>query len=142
MAEVENKAPVTSPAPAAANQTSVLIIDDSSLQAKAVEKLLRQLGVGCVHYCDDPFHAIPILKERSVDIIFCDWNMPGCTGLELWNAIRKEPDIGAIPFVLLTANSQKEQVIEAVRAGIKDYVVKPATKEVLETKLKLIQRPA
>ncbi len=141
MPETESTTP---DAPPTAEMTTIriLIVDDSDLQAKAVAKLFVQIGCKNVALCSDPFQVIPILKQGQTDIVFCDWNMPGCTGVEIFREIKKEPDLNAIPFVVLTANNQKEHVIQALRSGIKEYIVKPATKEILRTKLALVQKPS
>lgn len=139
MSVVETNSIAASSVPTTSNVT-ILLVDDSALQAKSVAKLFVKLGFPNVMFCDDPFQVIPMMKKGGIDIVFCDWNMPGCTGGELYQAIKKESDIAEIPFVVLTANSQKEQVIQAVRTGVKEYVIKPATMEILQTKMTLVKK--
>jgi len=115
--------------------TKILLIDDSSLQSKTLMKIFRELGYGQVSICLDPFQALPTIKKEDIEIIFCDWNMPGCSGLELLSEMRKDAALRNLPFIMLTANAQKEQVMEAVKSGVSDYVVKPITKETLLEKL-------
>ena len=72
------------------------------------------------------------------DLIISDWNMPNMTGLELLNYVRTEKQIKNIPFLMITAEAQRENIIEAAKAGVSQYIVKPFTEEALQEKIESI----
>ena len=78
------------------------------------------------------------MKKEKFDLILCDWNMPEMSGLELLQAIRADDNLKDIPFVMVTAEAKKENIIEAVKAGVDSYIVKPFTAETIGEKLKKI----
>jgi two-component system chemotaxis response regulator CheY len=67
--------------------------------------------------------------------VVSDWNMPHMTGLELLRAIRQDPALKSIPVLMVTAEAQKENILEAVQAGVSNYIVKPFTAETLKEKI-------
>ena len=70
-----------------------------------------------------------------------DWNMPGMQGIDLLIAIREDPDLSSLPVLMLTAESKREQIIEAAQAGVNGYVVKPFTAQTLKEKIdKIFER--
>ena len=79
--------------------------------------------------------ALDELKKEKVGLIVSDWNMPKMTGLDLLKAVRGDERLKSIPFIMVTAEGQKENVIEAVKAGVSNYVVKPFTPETFGEKL-------
>lgn len=72
------------------------------------------------------------------DLIISDWNMPNMTGLELLNYVRTEKQLKNIPFLMITAEAQRENIIEAAKAGVSQYIVKPFTEEALQEKIESI----
>ncbi len=119
-------------------ETKILLVDDSQIQAKALAKIFQALGFQKIFLCHDPFMALPTIEKEAIEVIFCDWNMPDCSGLEIFAELKKDPAKAKLPFILLTANSAKEQVVQAIMSGVTDYLVKPPTKEILEKKLREI----
>jgi len=79
--------------------------------------------------------ALEVLERQSVDLIISDWNMPKMTGLELLKSVRASDQYKKTPFLMVTAEAQKQNVIEAVQAGVSNYVVKPCTAEAISEKL-------
>jgi two-component system chemotaxis response regulator CheY len=83
---------------------------------------------------------MPIIKQGNVDFLVTDMNMPGMPGIELLKAVRSDPDpkVSKIPVLLLTAETKREQIVEAAKAGVNGYVVKPFTPQVLREKIEKI----
>jgi two-component system chemotaxis response regulator CheY len=73
-----------------------------------------------------------------VGLIVSDWNMPKMTGLELLKAVKEDEKLKSIPFIMVTAEGQRENVLEAVKAGVSNYIVKPFTPETFNEKLQKV----
>jgi two-component system, chemotaxis family, chemotaxis protein CheY len=116
-------------------QMRVLVVDDFPTMRRIVKTLLRQLGYTNVIEAEDGQAGLAKLQNEKVDLVLLDWNMPKMTGLELLKAIRADDALQHIPVVMITAEGRKEDVLEAVKAGVNNFVVKPFTAETLEEKL-------
>jgi two-component system chemotaxis response regulator CheY len=116
----------------------VLIVDDFATMRKIVRNILGQIGIKNVDEADDGSTALPKLKQNKYDIVISDWNMPKMTGLDLLKAIRADENLKSLPFLMVTAEALKDNIVAAAQAGINDYVVKPFTAATLEEKLKKI----
>jgi len=114
---------------------TVLIVDDFLTMRRIVRKILRDLNFEDIIEAEDGSAALDVLKRTRVDLIVSDWNMPRMTGLELLKEVRSTDSIKDIPFLMVTAESQKENIVEAVKARVSNYIVKPFTAAVLEEKL-------
>lgn len=116
----------------------ILIVDDTYSMRRIVANTLRSLGFkNCVDV-ESAEAALSLLKRESFDLIMSDWNMPGMSGLEFLQKVRSSPEHKHIPFMMVTAEGNKENVISAVKAGVSQYIVKPFSKEQLEKKIGLI----
>ena len=100
-------------------------------------RILEGLSFGIAEAADGQ-KAIEACQEKLPDAVLLDWNMPVMNGIELLKAIRANEATKTIPVLMVTAEAKKENVVEAVQAGVNNYVVKPFTPEVLEEKLKKI----
>lgn len=118
-------------------ETHILIVDDMMTMRKLVMKACQTLGFKNFTEAADGALAWEKLKsaEKPVGIIISDWNMPNCTGIELLKRLRGDARLKNMPFILVTAESESHQVIEAVKAGISAYVVKPFTPQQLAEKI-------
>ncbi len=116
----------------------VLVVDDFATMRKIVRNILGQLGIKNVDEADDGSTALPKLKQNKYDIVVCDWNMPKMTGLDLLKAVRADENLKTLPFLMVTAEALKDNIVAAAQAGVNDYVVKPFTAATLEEKLKKI----
>ncbi len=116
----------------------ILLVDDFSTMRRIIRNLLRQLGYANVVEADDGTTALAMLKEEEVDFVISDWNMPKMTGIELLKAVRDDEKLKDISFLMVTAEAEKERVVEAVKAGVNNYVVKPFTAETLKEKIEKI----
>ncbi len=121
------------------NSTKVLVVDDMMTMRKLVRKCLTDLGFTSVEEAADGQLAWAKLNETpDFGLIVSDWNMPNCTGLELLKKVRADSKLKALPFVLLTAEGEAQQVKEAVGAGVDGYILKPFTAENLKEKLEAV----
>ena len=113
----------------------ILIVDDFATMRRILKNILKQLGFKNLVEADDGTTAWDVLEGQSVGLIISDWNMPKMTGLELLKKVRASDTYKKIPFLMVTAEAQKQNVIEAVQAGVSNYVVKPFTAEAISDKL-------
>lgn len=121
----------------------ILIVDDFSTMRRIVKNLLNDLGYTNTHEADDGKTAWPLLQAGNFDLVVTDWNMPGMTGIDLLKAIRGDARIGQTPVLMVTAEAQRDQIIEAAKAGVNGYIIKPFTAVTLKEKLdKIFQRVA
>ncbi len=116
----------------------VLVVDDFATMRRILKNILKQLGFTNIVEAEDGSTAWDILEEQSIDLIISDWNMPKMTGLELLKKVRASSKHSKMPFLMVTAEAQKQNVIEAVQAGVSNYVVKPFTAEGIYDKLSKI----
>ncbi|MHC1724597.1 MAG: response regulator [Syntrophobacteraceae bacterium] len=120
---------------------TVLIVDDFLTMRRIVRKILRDLDFENIIEAEDGSAAVDVLKTNKVDLIVSDWNMPKMTGLDLLKHVRGDEKIKDLPFLMITAEAQKENIVEAVKARVSNYIVKPFTAATLEEKLaKIIPR--
>ncbi len=121
--------------------TKFLVVDDFPTMRRIVKNLLADLGYNNTVEADDGNTALPILKAGGIQFVVTDWNMPGMTGIELLKAIRSDPATASLPVLMVTAEANKEQIVEAAQAGVSGYIIKPFTAETLKEKLdRIIQR--
>lgn len=113
----------------------VLVVDDFSTMRRIVKNILRQLGFNNIVEADDGTTAWDVLNKDKIDFIISDWNMPQMTGIELLRKVRASEEFSDLPFLMVTAEAQQENIIEAVQARVSNYIVKPFTAEVMKQKI-------
>ena len=113
----------------------VLVVDDFSTMRKIIKNILRQLGFNNIVEADDGATAWEVLNKDNIDFIVSDWNMPIMSGIELLRKVRGSEEYADIPFLMVTAEAQQENIIEAVQAKVSNYIVKPFTPETLGQKI-------
>jgi len=119
----------------------ILIVDDFSTMRRIVKNLLADLGFTNTAEADDGKTAWPMLQAGGFDFVITDWNMPGMTGIDLLKAIRADARLKGLPVLMVTAEAQRDQIIEAAKAGVNGYIIKPFTAVTLKEKLdKIFQR--
>lgn len=117
---------------------NVLVVDDAATMRRIVRSLLRELGIKNVREAEDGEAAFENLKLQKADLVVSDWTMPKMTGIELLRAIRQDSTLKDTPVLMVTAESKKENIMEAVQAGVTNYIVKPFNSKTLEEKLNKI----
>lgn len=111
----------------------ILVADDSSTMRKIIIRSLQAVGVPSAVEAADGNEAVSLFKPGEFDMILTDWNMPGKTGLEVVQAIRAlDPNV---PIIMVTTEAEKGRVLQAIQAGVSDYLVKPFTADTLREKL-------
>ena len=116
----------------------ILIVDDFATMRRILKNILKQLDFKNLVEADDGTSAWEVLEGQKLDLVISDWNMPKMTGLELLKKVRASETYKTVPFLMVTAEAQKQNVIEAVQAGVSNYVVKPFTAEAISEKLEKI----
>jgi len=116
----------------------VLVVDDFATMRRILRGVLKEIGFTKIVEADDGSTALAVLKKDKVDLIVSDWNMPEVTGLELLKAVRGDESMKNVPFLMVTAEGQKDSVVQAVQAGVDNYVVKPFTADTIKEKLEQI----
>jgi two-component system chemotaxis response regulator CheY len=134
------------------NQLIVLIVEDHFAMRKIVRTVLHSIGIRNVVEAIDGAQALQELKTRNrgmasdiagslgtgraVDLVIADWNMPKMSGIQLLESVRRDPNLVSLPFMMLTAENSREQILEAVNLGVTDYIIKPFSSNLFEAKLK------
>ena len=116
----------------------ILIVDDFSTMRRIIRNILKQLEFINVEEAEDGSVALEKLKDADYDLLITDWNMPNMTGLELLKEIRANEKLKNLKVLLVTAEAEKENIIQAAQAGANEYVVKPFTADVLGKKINKI----
>ena len=113
--------------------TRVLLADDSSTMRKIILRSLNAVGIPSATEASDGEEAVNMFKPGDFDLVLTDWNMPGKNGLEVVTEIRKMDT--NVPIIMVTTEAEKSRVLEAIQAGVSDYLVKPFTADTLREKL-------
>ncbi len=116
-------------------QMRILVVDDFSTMRRIIKNILRQLGFSNMVEADDGTTAWEVLNKDKIDFVVSDWNMPKMTGIELLRKVRSSEEFADIPFLMVTAEAQQENIIEAVQAKVSNYIVKPFTADTLGQKI-------
>jgi two-component system chemotaxis response regulator CheY len=119
----------------------ILVVDDFPTMRRIVKTLLKQNGFNNFVEAEDGEQGYRALQEHGdFELIVSDWNMPNMTGLEFLKTVRADPKFKHLPFLMVTAEAEKENIIEAVKAGVSNYIVKPFTGQALKDKLEKIDQ--
>lgn len=119
------------------SKVKVLVVDDAPFIRDLIRKCLRNAFPGIV--VEDAVNgrkAMALLGREDFDLVLCDWEMPEMSGLELLTWCREQPQMKTMPFIMVTSRGDKENVVQAIQAGVSDFVGKPFTNEQLMTKVK------
>ncbi len=122
----------------------ILVVDDSRAMRKIIRNALEDMGYSAASVIEasDGVEAMAKLRECrfKIDLIFADWNMPNMDGLALLNRLQGVEQSNRIPFIIVAGVAQRDRVIEAIRAGARNYLVKPFTLEALRQKVLGVER--
>ena len=120
----------------------ILVVDDFSPMRRIIRNLLRDLGFHNTLEADDGDTALPVLRRGGIDLLVTDWNMPGMSGIELIKMVRADAKLASLPVVMVSAESGRDRIIEATRAGVNGYIVKPFAALTLKRAMEQIFEPA
>jgi two-component system chemotaxis response regulator CheY len=115
-----------------------LVIDDSRTVRIIIGQILREIGMEVLEARDGMEALEQIRRNPDVELMLVDWNMPEMNGLDFIRAVRSDRAYDAVRILMVTSESQGEQVIQALKAGANEYLMKPFNKEVLVAKLNLL----
>ncbi|MBA4416630.1 MAG: response regulator [Syntrophus sp. (in: bacteria)] len=110
----------------------VLVVDDFATMRKIIKNVLKQISLEDVVEAESGKHALAVLKTESVDLIISDWIMPEMTGIEFLRVCKGDEAYKKIPFIMVTAEAQKDNIMEAIKTGVDNYIVKPFTPDKLQ----------
>ena len=113
----------------------ILVVDDMSTMRRIVKNILKQLGFSNMEEAENGQEALQKLRADTFGFVVSDWNMPVMPGIEMLRAIRADEKLKHIPVLMVTAEAQKENLIEAIQAGVNNYIVKPFTAETMQEKI-------
>lgn len=115
----------------------VLIVDDMMTMRKLVMKSLKEIGFTNFVEASDGIKAWEVLSapREAFGLVISDWNMPNATGFDLLKRVRADSRFKTTPFYLVTAESEKTQIVEAMKAGVTGYILKPFDTEILRKSL-------
>ncbi|MBN1115554.1 MAG: response regulator [Oligoflexia bacterium] len=121
----------------------ILVVDDMVTMRKIIKTQLTKLGYTDITEADDGTTAVEAIKiavssGQPYDLIISDWNMPNMSGLDLLKAIKSTAEIANTPFLMVTAEAEQKSIIEAIKSGVSNYIVKPFTPDTLQEKIKKI----
>ena len=120
-----------------------LVVDDFSTMRRIVRGLLKEMGHDDVDEAEDGAIGLEKLKIGHYDFVVSDINMPNMNGFEMLAAAKAEPKLKAVPFLMVTAEARKEDIVRAAQSGAAGYIVKPFTRATLEERLnKILQKMA
>jgi two-component system chemotaxis response regulator CheY len=113
----------------------ILVVDDYQTMVRIVRNLLQQLGFDHVEDASDGASALVKLRQKPFALVISDWMMEPMSGLELLRAVRADPGLRALPFIMVTAENRKDRIAKARQAGADGYIVKPFNAEALSERI-------
>ena len=115
---------------------SILVVDDFNSMRTQIKEMLKEMGFKSILEAHDGQEATFVLENKKVDFIISDWNMPNVDGITLLRHVRGHPVYKDLPFLMVTAVSERKEVMEAVAAKVSNYIVKPFAPQALEAKIR------
>ncbi len=116
----------------------ILAVDDFGTMRRIIKNILGQIGYVNILEADNGLSALDVLRQEKVESIISDWNMPEMPGIELLKAVRACEEWKDLPFLMASAEGQKENVLEAMKHRVTNYIVKPFTPETFTEKINQI----
>jgi two-component system chemotaxis response regulator CheY len=119
---------------------TILVVDDSRIMRNVVKNTFAALKIPCFFLeAGNGIKAFELLETNKVDLIFLDWNMPEMDGIEFLKKARAMPAYADTPIIMVTSESARYNVVEALTSGATEYILKPVTEKVFMEKLSIIQ---
>ena len=117
---------------------TVCVVEDEKVSRTMIVEMLKKMGIQKIVASTNGQNALDKLKTQKADLIISDWHMPVMDGLEFYRAVKKEKEFESTPFLMVTMEDSKEKVVEALKIGIRDYIVKPLSMNSFESKVKTL----
>jgi len=117
---------------------NILIVDDSRIMRNIVKNTLKSMYniEGSYHEASNGEEAFNILQNQPCDLLLLDWNMPLLNGIDLVRRLRQLERFKQLPIIMVTSEAAKYNVVEAIKAGVNDYLIKPVTERNLYEKVR------
>jgi len=119
-------------------QIRILLVDDFQAMRLIIKDILKKICYPNVLEAEDGVVAWEILMKNKIDLVISDWNMPRMTGIELLRKVRAHNDFSNVAFLSVSAECEQENIVEAIKAKVSNYMVKPFTQETMEQKIEKI----
>ncbi len=124
-------------------ETNVLVVDDMKPMRLLVKGQARLMGMKNIWEATNGKEALLVLNQQlqagnPIHLILSDWNMPVMTGIDFLKAVRTSPDFKAMPFVMITAEGEKHQILQAIQTGVSNYITKPFSPASFKAKLEIV----
>lgn len=121
----------------------ILLADDSKAMRNIIKAVLRAAGFkNPLLEADDGDQAISLLEDDvykdRIKLVLCDWNMPNTTGLDVLRWMRESDYHKSLPFIMVTAEGMKKNIVDAIQAGVSSYIVKPFNPKTIEDKIQQV----
>jgi two-component system chemotaxis response regulator CheY len=116
----------------------IIIADDFPEVTRVIRNILKKIGFTNIREADGGKAVLRALKKEKYDLILCDWNMPDIPGIDVLKKIRSDDELKDIPFIMVTAETEKEKILAAIKAGVSNYIVKPFNAETINETLKKV----
>lgn len=125
--------------------TSILIVDDDDDVINYMKTLLRKNGYLNIHAESDGVKAVDYVEQsymenKKIDVILADWEMPELDGIHFLDYLKRNADLNDIPFVMVTADSDRVHVVEAINHGVSQYLIKPFDEKKLMSKINQVMK--
>ena len=123
--------------------SKALVVDDSRTIRMIIRRILTELGYE-VCEASNGIEALKVMEaeKNTVKLVLADWNMPEMNGLELVKRLRQDPALSSLKVIMVTTETELDQMASAFEAGANEYVMKPFSKDILMEKLELVGMPA
>ena len=116
----------------------IITVDDSATMRRIIKNSLKAIGYDEVIEAENGQVGLAKIQTENVEFVITDWSMPVMTGLEMVHALRENPGTKALPILMVTAVGQKEEIVQAIGAGVNGYIVKPFEAETLHAKMQQV----
>lgn len=116
----------------------ILVVDDFSTMRRITKNILKEMGFSNVAEAEDGLRALSVLRSQKVDYIVSDWNMPNMEGIDLLKAVRADEQLKHLPFLMVTAETKKDLILEAAKSGVDGYVIKPFSPQTFSEKFEKV----
>lgn len=113
----------------------ILVVDDSTTMLRIIKNTLSRLGYTDTVEAGNGVEGLERLEEGGIELILTDWNMPEMDGLTFVKKVREQATYKGVPILMVTTEGEKNSILEALKAGVNNYVVKPFTPDTLKEKL-------
>ncbi|MDR2660226.1 MAG: response regulator [Spirochaetaceae bacterium] len=118
---------------------TILVVDDSKIMRNIVKNHFSELGYKCDYIeADNGMTALQLLVSHSVHLVLLDWNMPQLSGIEFLKKVRSMPRYDTLPIVMVTSEAARYSVVEALKCGATDYIIKPINERNFREKISKI----